>query len=130
MNKQFSPKYAIKVTFLLMVTLFLTACGGGDGSTEGGSQSSTGGSGATVKFDWEPNSGTVNGYVIYFGFSSGSANTFVKNISTADASFNPVAPSVSLSNLGVSSGDTVCFKLKAYNDAGFSDFTNTVCKVV
>lgn len=128
LNRMHITKTISYVLLAIMVSM-LSACGGGGG---GGASSVGSGSSGSVKFSWEPNPGTVTGYVLYFGNSSGSVNTFVKNISVLDSSFNATAPSMSVaaSELGINAGDTVCFKVKAYNESGFSGFTNAVCKIV
>jgi hypothetical protein len=83
---------------------------------------------------WQPHPDpTVTGYVIYYGPSVTEATTIASNQPVNSPNFDPQAPSVSYdaaANLGLHTGDTVCFRLRAYNPDGESDFTAGTCTTV
>ena len=75
----------------------------------------------------------MNGYAVYFGSSTVNASNIVSVIPVTQNGFNPTAPSVTLdpsSDLNLSTGDPVCFRIKAYNTAGYSDFSDAACTTV
>ena len=83
---------------------------------------------------WQPHSDpTVTGYVIYYGPSVAAATTVASDQRIDDPNFDPQAPSVSYdlaAQLGLQDGDTVCFRLKAYNADGESGFSSGICTTV
>ena len=84
----------------------------------------------TLHLAWNPNPGAIDGYIIYFGPSADTASTQVSDISLTAPGFDPLAPAVEYdadADLGLSAGDTVCFRLKAYNANGTSGFSEGVC---
>jgi len=109
---------------VVFACVFLAACGGGLGS--GGSHS--------IHVAWQPHPDpSVTGYVIYYGPNIAEANTVASNQPIDSLGFNPQAPSVSfepVANLGLQPGDTVCFRLKAYNPDGESGFSSGSCTKV
>ena len=102
--------------------MFLAACGGGGLGTSGP---------RSIYFAWQPHpDSTVTGYMIYYGPSVAAATTVASNQPIDSPGFNPQAPSVSFNpatDLGLQAGDTVCFRLKAYNPDGESDFSPGTC---
>jgi hypothetical protein len=65
---------------------------------------------------WQPAPDPVAGYVIYYGPTPDAANALLSDLSAG--SYNPAAPSVSydpMRDLGVSSGDQVCFRIFPYD---------------
>jgi hypothetical protein len=58
--------------------------------------------------------------MIYYGTSADTVNVLVSDLALNSGLINPSAPSVtydSVSNLGLYAGDTVCFRIDAYNSA-------------
>ncbi len=122
---------------LAMVLLMgaLVACGGGDTqNNNSGSGSSGSGSAINVQLSWNPNPGAnVDGYAINYGTSSSSVNTSAANIPTSLPNFDPAAPSIVFdvaAKFGAVTGDQVCFNVRAYNDAGFTTPSPSICITV
>lgn len=84
-----------------------------------------------VALTWKPNSKQVDGYQVYFGTSSStSALLQLAEFHTKDASFPAMAPRAdfrSYEDLGLSPGDTACFRLRAFDKSGVSGFGKAVC---
>lgn len=79
---------------------------------------------------WNPNPDEVLGYAVYFGPSAGNATQLVSELSLVPGLLDPLAPSVQYhlgNDLGLTQGDSVCFRLKAYNTAGYSDYSAAAC---
>jgi Big-like domain-containing protein len=74
----------------------------------------------------DPNS--VDGYKIYAG-PTAQNSIEVADISTMDLADpqTPLVDFLSYTDLGLNSGDTVCFRAQAYNAFGSSSFSTTVC---
>ena len=110
----------------VLVIVALTGCGGG----LGGGSAPTG----SIHVAWQPHPDpTVTGYVIYYGPSIPAATTVASDRPITSPGFDPQAPSVTydpVTNLGLRPGDTVCFRLKAYNSDGESDFSQGTCTTV
>lgn len=87
-----------------------------------------------LTLNWLPVSGTVQGYKVFFGPTTGSMNSELSDITnTISTSFNPASPSIrydSWFNLRLLPGDTVCFQLRAYNSGGISSGSAPVCSVI
>mgnify|MGYP000526583596 CR=1 FL=1 len=122
-------------TALLMSTL--VACGGGNETNNTNpppSGTPPSGSAINVKLSWNPNPGSnVDGYAINYGSSSGAVNTSAANIPTGLPSFDPSAPSIVFdvaAKFGAVTGDQICFNVRAYNDAGFTTPSSSVCITV
>ncbi len=86
---------------------------------------------ATLSLSWSADlSGTTIGYIVYYGATPETANLEISNIPVNSAGFNPQAPSQQYDpygELGLLPGDNVCFRLKAYNDSGLSQWSSPVC---
>ncbi len=86
----------------------------------------------SVSMTWSANTDTVLGYKVYFG-PSGNASTLLADVPLGTTGFDPNAPSVqydSATDLGAQPGDTVCFRVKAYNSAGASAFSSESCSTI
>lgn len=82
---------------------------------------------------WNANPGTVDGYIVYFGPSVSAVTNEATNITAFAGSFDPASPTIqydSWYDLGLQLGDNVCFKLRAYNADGFSDWSLPACTTV
>ena len=81
---------------------------------------------------WLPNPKTVDGYIIYLGESADAVTSQVTNVTTTSKpDFNPAAPTVqydSWYDFGLLPGDTICFKVQAYNADGVSGLSTAVCR--
>jgi len=79
---------------------------------------STGNLSSPLTVTWSPYVGSVFGYLIYYGPTSDTANTLASDIIIGASSFDPSAPMVSYqpnTELGLNSGNTVCFRIIAYD---------------
>jgi hypothetical protein len=87
-----------------------------------------------VHIAWQPFPGDVSGYQIYFGRSAATANRFVSNLPTDSGLIDPTAPAVTYDaarDLGLSRGDTACFRIYGYDFARtLTDQSALVCTVV
>jgi hypothetical protein len=70
-----------------------------------------------IHVTWSPYSGTVSGYMIYYGPTSTTATNLASDVPIGTANFDPAAPAVDYraQDLGLSSGNTVCFQIFAYD---------------
>lgn len=118
--------HGVRSIAIMACTLtFLAACGGG-GLGNSGPQG--------VFFAWQPHPDpSVTGYMVYYGPSIDTATTVASNQPVDGPGFDPQAPSVTYdpaADLGLHAGDTVCFRLKAYNSDGESGFSPGTCTTV
>jgi hypothetical protein len=82
---------------------------------------------------WTPNPESVDGYIVYFGPSASSVTNETTEITAFAGSFDPASPAIeydSWYDLGLQLGDNVCFKLRAYNADGLSDWSLPACTTV
>lgn len=83
----------------------------------------------TLTLTWNPNLDLVTGYIVYYGRTE-DTTTVASDLPIDATGFDPQAPSVtyqSWDGLGLLMGENVCFKLKAYNDAGQSGLSGPAC---
>ena len=79
---------------------------------------------------WDPSSGGVESYRVYYGAQPGSTVVVITNVSVDSPGFDPAAPAVSFdtsADLGLSTGDTACFRVQALNAFGGSGLSDAVC---
>jgi len=74
----------------------------------------------TLTISWNPNPDKVDGYHVYYGRSE---NTIELLSSTV---LNEATYSVA-NDLGMSIGEHVCFRIRAYNTVGFSKLSSAAC---
>lgn len=75
-----------------------------------------------LSLSWQPTSELITGYKVYSGPSSDSVDHLLKEVAISEIDTN--APSVKLS---VAKNTPVCFRLRAYNEFGISDFSEPIC---
>ena len=84
-----------------------------------------------LTLNWSPDlTGSTLGYIVYYGATAETANLEISNIPVNSAGFDPQAPSQQYDpygELGLLPGDNVCFRLKAYNASGLSQWSAPVC---
>ena len=133
-----------RFVLIIFAAIGLTACSGG-GTTQP-SSSSTGvsvqgplpaaGPGESLlQLAWQPNNdGVVAGYRVYFGPSGDQATTQATDLALTAANFNAQAPSIVYNaqrDLGLSAGQNVCFRLRAYNQQGtLSAWSAATCATI
>ena len=89
--------------------------------------------GVTLTVSWDPSSDTVNGYAVYVGATLSTATQLVAEIPVTKAGFNPTVPSASYDSvvdLKKTTGEQVCFRVKAYNITGYSNYSNAACTTI
>jgi hypothetical protein len=83
---------------------------------------------------WKPSSGSIQGYKVYYGTTANSAITELSDIpNTLSTSFNPAIPKIQYDSwyaLRLLSGDSVCFKIRAYNADGLSGWSLPICGTI
>jgi len=84
-------------------------------------QSSTASGGVMLQLTWKANPGPIDGYIVYNGQSPATASSIVSVTNNTTAQFDAVA------DLGLNPGDSTCFRLRAYNIDGESDYSKAVC---
>jgi len=89
----------------------------------------------TLVVSWSPNppADAVQGYILFAGPSEDASDQQVSAVEVTQSDFDPAAPTVefdSWNDLGLLLGDQVCFRVKAYNSAGTSDYSEPACAVV
>lgn len=114
---------------LTTTSTFILACSGAGGSAGRTVTVIVNGSTAVLQLSWAPNTDPIDGYIIYSGPSAGTASTQLSVIPLTAPGFDPQAPAVdyNAADLGLSAGQTVCFRLKTYNSAGSSGFSGAAC---
>lgn len=82
------------------------------------------GSDKMLALAWYSNPGDILGYIVYYGSSPEAATVIA-----SETSGTSVVYSTKL-DLGLDPGDSVCFRLKAFNFAGLSDFSGAACMYI
>ncbi len=84
-----------------------------------------------LTLSWNSSPEDVLGYTIFFGASADNINRQLSNIPADTVDFDPMAPSMSYMRSDIlnllSAGDNACFKIRSYNDAGQSSFSEPIC---
>ena len=91
--------------------------------------------GVTLALAWDPNPAAdqVQGYIVYYGATGTTATVELSNIPVTASGFNPSAPGVSYdawNDLKLKTGDSICFRVKAYNMVGTSGYSSAVCGTI
>ncbi|GEM_PF-1483485 len=84
----------------------------------------------TLTLSWDPSPQAISGYRVYYGLTAAAATTLARDVTVGAAGFDPAAPSTRFSawnGLHLRVGDTVCFRVTAYNAAGESGPSTAVC---
>ena len=90
--------------------------------------------GRNLRLSWNPNDPAeqVIGYRVYFGETDAPEDlTMIEDLTADTPGFDYDNPKVAYdawSDLGLQLGDVACFRATAYNSAGESEFSNSVCK--
>jgi hypothetical protein len=88
----------------------------------------------TLNINWPPYPEGVAGYLVYYGSTPETATTLASDLPTDTSSFDASAPSINyqpLQDLGLNTGDTVCFRIQAYDTAGVPyDWAEVQCTAV
>lgn len=91
------------------------------------------GSATELIFSWDPASESVDGYLIYWGTTALTANTHIQTLSAdlgdVDYTF-PFATIKSSRERTFEPGEKSCFRARAFNHVGISDFSEAICTVL
>jgi hypothetical protein len=75
----------------------------------------------TLNINWSPYPESVSGYLVYYGSTPETTTTLASDVPSDASNFDASAPSISyqpLQDLGLNTGETVCFRIQAYDTAG------------
>lgn len=75
----------------------------------------------TLTLSWRPSTGFIDGYMIFHGPTPESATALLAITLETTVHYDPTL------DLGLNTGDASCFRIKAYNAEGTSDFSDAVC---
>ena len=88
----------------------------------------------TLNISWSPYPESISGYLVYYGSTPETTTTLASDLPSGTSNFDASAPSISyqpLVDLGLSTGDTVCFRIQAYDTARVTyDWADVQCTVV
>ncbi len=82
---------------------------------------------------WLPNPDEIFGYIIYYGPAADATVAVASVLSVTDDDFDPQTPWVRYNarlDLNLDEGSNVCFRLRAYNNVGESDFSGAACGAI
>ncbi len=89
---------------------------------------------SSLLISWQPYQGTTSGYLVYYGPTSETATNLASDLPIGASNLEPSAPSVSYQpalELGLNTGDSVCFRILAYDAARVPyDWSEIQCTVV
>ena len=125
---QLTRVLAVLSTGLYVTTLI--GCGGGGSPNAGLAPSNE--ISLTLLWDPNPESEHVSGYLVFFGTTVDTPQ-LISTLHIGSGEIDARAPSVSYEaskQLGLRPGDTACFRVKAFNEAAESDFSNPACKTL
>ncbi len=117
---------ALRYAFVIPLFCLLAACGS-DGSSRDAATDTT------LEISWLPNPDNISGYMVYYGPTEDTATTVASNLPIESGSFNPASPSMEYNaglDLGLDHGASVCFRIRAYNDVGLSNWSGSACGIV
>ncbi|MBI3899615.1 MAG: hypothetical protein HY308_15160 [Gammaproteobacteria bacterium] len=88
-----------------------------------------------LQLSWQPNTDVIAGYRVYSGPTVAGATTQESDLTvTGNPNFNSRAPLVTYyaaRDLNLKTGDTVCFRLRAYNAANvLSAYSQATCGTI
>jgi hypothetical protein len=104
-----------------------------DGSNSNFSDNTVAAVDTVISLAWQPNSDNIGGYIVYYGPTPALATTAATNLSVTSRTFDAQAPVASFNagrDLQLKRGDNVCFRLRAYNGAVMSSWSDAVCSVI
>ena len=118
-------RFILQCALLILLSWLLVACGD---SGEYGDAADT-----TLEVSWPPNPESISGHLVYYGPTEDTATTVASDLPVTSSNFNPQAPSVKYNaalDLGLNSGSNVCFRIRAYNNSGLSEWSKTACGAI
>jgi hypothetical protein len=101
-----------------------------DGAGDSGLCEECAASTITLMWDPSPEPEGVIGYYVYSGESEAGSTQLITDLSIANPDFDASSPQVQYSallDLGLESGERSCFRVKAYNNYGVSEYSQAAC---
>jgi len=86
-----------------------------------------------LRLQWRPNPEVVDGYRVYFGPSSATAILELSDLNIQRGDIEAKAPLVDYNvekDLGLSTGQKGCFRVRAYRDSRTSGYSGSVCTTI
>jgi len=88
-----------------------------------------------MSVSWDQNTDNILGYELYFAKSNVATDAvyLLESVAISSDGFEPSSPSVvydAWNDLGLYKGDSVCFRVKAYNIVGSSGYSPGVCSTL
>lgn len=87
----------------------------------------------TLNLSWRKNPEPIVGYLVFVGPSAGAKMDFFKELRIDSGDFNPEAPAIDVAvakELKLTTGESVCFRVKAYDGTEVSPESQAVCAVI
>lgn len=85
-----------------------------------------------MTLSWSPNPDEITGYQVFRGPTAEQATQLVTDLPLNSGLVDPTAPQIEYranADLGLTVGEEACFRVKAYNNEAFSDYSQAVCGV-
>jgi hypothetical protein len=79
---------------------------------------------------WDPSTEDLKGYYVYHGPTPDTSTALLSHLLIAEVEAEEPAVTYESGEIGLKAGDTVCFRVKAYNDVGSSDYSEAACTTI
>lgn len=79
----------------------------------------------SLSLSWNASTGNTLGYYVYYGATASTVVNFASQVPSSAAKFTALA-----SDLNLRDGEQVCFRVRAYNTVGVSQFSEAVCRTI
>jgi len=85
---------------------------------------------SNLTLSWDPSSGQVEGYRVYYGPTPETSILEISDLNQASGDLDLLAPSKRYrveEDLGLKAGEQGCFRVRAYNIYGVSEYSDSAC---
>lgn len=86
-----------------------------------------------IRLLWDFDSNNVLGYLIFVGATPETATQQIADLAVSASTFDPLAPSFDFDSKNFLSSNTskqICFRIKAYNEFGSSEYSEPACSAL
>jgi len=86
-----------------------------------------------ITLQWNPNADCVDGYIVEYGPSEYAAMQTASTLYNNSGLFDPDNPAVQLDtsyDLGLNQGESVCFRIRAFNANSSSAPSDPICTII
>lgn len=86
-----------------------------------------------VSLGWQPTSGSISGYRIYYGPDGATATELISDVTVNSGLIDPTAPKLdyaATTDLNFYPGEQVCFKVQAYLNNQSSPLSDAICGTI